>query len=108
MTNGSPRTGRLPRDVGTRERLREAQLREVDAVAVVCAAQDRLRKACTKRDAAAAAATAVVDQAQASVESAQGALVQVSGLERAALLLGIDSADLRKIVSARNGRRSEG
>ncbi|HZC72090.1 MAG TPA: hypothetical protein VE442_15460 [Jatrophihabitans sp.] len=107
MTTGSPHTARMPRDVRARERLREAQQQEAQALAAVCAAQDRLAKADAKRNAVLAAATAKVGQAQAGVDSAQGALVRVSGLDRAALLLGIDPAELRKIAGARNGRRTE-
>jgi hypothetical protein len=90
--------------VRARERLREAQLREAEAVAAVCAAQDVLARACAKRDAVLESATAVVDQAQASVHAAQTGLVQVSGVERAALLLGVGPAELRKSA---NGRRAE-
>jgi hypothetical protein len=103
MTTGSPRTTRMPRDVRARERLREAQQQEAQALAVVCAAQDALARTCAKRDAVLAAANGKVGQARAGVESAQGALVRVSGLDRAALLLGLDPAELRK----RNGRRAE-
>jgi hypothetical protein len=103
MTTGSPRLARMPRDVRARERLREAQQQEAQALAAVCAAQEALAKTCAKRDAVLAAATAKVDQAQAGVESAQDALVRVSGLDRAALLLSLNPAELRK----RNGRRAE-
>lgn len=104
MSDGLPRGGRLPRDVRARERLREAQLQETEAVAAICAAEEALRKACAKRDAAVAAASATVDRARASVESAQVALVRVSGLDRAAVLLGVDTATLRKVVGAGTGR----
>jgi hypothetical protein len=101
---GLARPARTPRDVRARERLREAQLRESEAVAAVCAAQDALVRAAAKRDAVLASASATVDQAQASVRAAQAALVQVSGVNRAAQLLGVDPAELRKF---RNGRRAE-
>jgi hypothetical protein len=107
MTTGSPRAARMPRDVRARERLREAQQQEARAVVAVCVAQDELGKACARRDAVLAAATAKVDQAQVAVESAQSALVRVSGLDRAAVLLSIDPAELRKIAGGRNGRRAE-
>jgi hypothetical protein len=107
MTTGTPRSGRMPRDTRTRERLREAQRRETESVAAVCAANETLQKACAKREAALAAATAAVDDAQGVVETAQAALVNVSGLDRAALLLGVNSTELRKITVTRNGRRPE-
>lgn len=104
MTQKSPRAGRLPRDVRARERLREAQVQEAGAVAAVCAAQQRWSQAREKRDAALAAADAVVERAQAALEAAQSDLVGVSGLERAAMLLGIGTSELRKIVGTRAGR----
>lgn len=107
MTTASPRTGRLPRDIRARERLREAQQQEAEALVALCATQDKLRKACAKRDVAVAAAAGMVERAQASVESAQAVLVQVSGLDRAAVLLGVDRAELRKIVGSRAGRRAD-
>jgi hypothetical protein len=101
---GVARSARMPRDVRARERLREAQLRESEAVAAVCAAHDALARAAAKRDAVLASATATVDQAHASVQAAQAALVQVSGADRAAQLLGVDPAEMRK---SRNGRRAD-
>jgi hypothetical protein len=87
--------------------MREAQRQEAEALAGVCVAQDGLAKAQAKRDAVIAAATAAVDQAQAVVESAQAALVRVSGIDRAAVLLDADAAELRKIAGSRNGRRNK-
>jgi hypothetical protein len=107
MTTGSPRAGRLPRDVRARARLRVAQSQEADAVAAVCTAQDTLRKARAKREAVLATASVAVDQAQASLETAQGALVGVCGLERAAVLLGIDASKLGKCVGTRRARAVE-
>jgi hypothetical protein len=60
-----------------------------------------------KRDAVLATASDAVDQAQASLETAQGALVGVCGLERAAALLGIDASKLGKCVGTRRARAVE-
>lgn len=107
MTGRPPGAARLPRDARARERLREAQRQEAEALAGVCAAQDSLDKARAKHEAVLAAATAMVDRAQTAVDAAQAALVAVSGVERAAMLLGMDIAGLRKVVGGRNGRRRE-
>jgi hypothetical protein len=105
MARASGRIRTTPRDVRVRERLREAQQQEAQAMAAVCAAQHALDKACTKRDAAIAAAAAVVDRAHGSVSAAQAALVMVSGLDRAAVLLGMGANDLRRKLS--NGHTAE-
>jgi ferric-dicitrate binding protein FerR (iron transport regulator) len=93
-----------PRDSRARERLREAQQQETQAVASVCAAVQSLDKACAKRDAALSVAAALVEQAQESVTAAQAALVGVSGFDRAAALLGMPPRDLRRNVG--RGRRA--
>jgi hypothetical protein len=87
--------------------MRAAQQREAEALAGVCAADERLRKAREKRDAAVTAATATVRQAQAVVESAQAGLVRVSGVERAAVLLAVDIGELRKVAGRKSERRDE-
>jgi hypothetical protein len=106
MTNRSTRTIRRPRDSQTGDRLLEAQQLETEALADVCAAQEGLSNACLKRDAALAAANARVDEAQSVVEAAQAALVRVSGIDRAALLLAVDATTLRKVASSKNRQRS--
>jgi hypothetical protein len=103
--------------VATRERLIKAQRAEAQALTAVCAAEEILRKACAKRDAILAAAQAVVDDAQSEVEETQAALIRVSGLDRAALLVDADPGELRKVAilerrgettgSSRRVRRSE-
>ena len=70
-------------------------------------AGSELDRAQGKRQSALAAADAVVEQAQTVVTDAQAGLIAVSGLERAALLLGLDPGELRKITSARAERRGE-
>lgn len=95
MTSRSGGTG-FPRDSRTRDRLREAQQLEAQALTEVCRAQEGLIRVCAKRDAALAA-----------VDAAQAALVRVSGLERAALLLDTDVAALRKVVNAQGRREPE-
>lgn len=106
MTIGTARAAR-PRDLQARERLRRAQQRESQALAAVCTAQRALDRAQGKRQAALAAADAVVEQAQTVVTDAQAGLVAVSGLERAAVLLGLDPGELRKTSSARAERRAQ-
>ena len=100
-----PRGTRMPRDVRARERLRLAQQQEAQALAAVFAAQRKLDQACAKREAALEAATALVDTAQESVAAMQAALVSVSGVERAAALLDIEVAQLRRSIG--NGRRRD-
>ena len=107
MTSRSPRTIRRPRDARTRDRLVEAQQLEAHALAGVCAAQEGLSRACAKRDAVVARANVAVEQARATVESAQAVLIRVSGIDRAALLLAVEATALRKVASSRNGRRPE-
>ena len=104
MTNRSAVVSRMPRDVRARERLREAQQKESRAVAAVCAAGDALGRACAKRDAVYTTATVKVERAEAELDSARASLVQVSGLDRAALLLGLEAAELRKSVASRSSR----
>lgn len=106
MTSITARAAR-PRDLQARERLRRAQQRESEALTAVCTAQRALDRAQGKRQSALAAADAVVEQAQTVVTDAQAGLIAVSGLERAALLLGLDPGELRKITSARAERRGE-
>lgn len=89
-------TVRLPRNLDARERLQRAQQAEATAVATVYRAEAQLTKAQAKYDTALAAATAFVDQARDGVAAAQQALVAVSGRDRAAQLLGVSSAELRK------------
>lgn len=92
----------MPRDVRTRERLRAAQAAEARAVSAVCSGQNALASACRKRDHAVAAADVTVNKAEHVLAVAQANLVDISGLDRAATLLGLDKAVLRK-AAAQNG-----
>jgi hypothetical protein len=107
MPKTQPARTRLPRDARARGRLREAQQREAEALAAVYVAESALTRAHARRDAALAAATAVVERAEEGVANAQTALVEVSGLPRASLLLAVDPSDLRKNVGSRNTRRAD-
>jgi hypothetical protein len=107
MRKTSPQQGRLPRDVHARERLREAQRQEAHMLAAVYAAEGVLARAHAKRDAALAATSAVVQHAEDQVATAQAALVEVSGVHRAAILLAVDPSDLRKVTSSRSARRTD-
>jgi hypothetical protein len=104
MTTRSTRSIRRPRDDRARSRLLEAQQLEAEALTDVYAAQENVTKACVKRDAAIAAAEARVEDAERAVESAKGALVRVSGLDRAAMLLAVEATTLRKGRSAKTSR----
>jgi len=107
MTNQASQGSRLPRDVHARERLREAQQAESGAVSAVYAASGALERAFAKREAAVAAADATVDQARAVLATAQAALVRVSGLDRAAALLGSTKVELRRTIAFRAPQEPE-
>lgn len=92
--------GKFPSDPHARERLREAQATEARAVAAVYAAEAGRDKAIARRDEAIAAATAVVDAADADLAAARAALVAVSGVDRAASLLGATRSELRRASAA--------
>jgi hypothetical protein len=96
MTHPPRRTGRIPKDVQARERLREAQDAEARAVSAACAAQEALAAAIGRRDTAVAAANALLAEAEQAVASAQASVVAVSGVERASVLLGVSRTVLRK------------
>lgn len=89
--------GRFPVDLGARDRLREAQAAEARAVGDVYAAQVAVDKAVTRRDEAIAAATAALDAANTNLDAARATLIAVSGLERAAHLLGTAKSQLRRV-----------
>jgi len=99
MTNQARQRGHMPRDVHARERLREAQQAESAAVAAVYAASGALDRASAKREAVVAAADTTVDRARAVLSTAQAALVRVSGLDRAAALLGATTVELRRSIA---------
>ena len=76
---------RHPVDAGARQRLVEAQRAEVDALRKV----ETAGKGC-------AGAHARLAAAEAKLLEAQRGLVRISGAARAALLLGVDEATLRR------------
>lgn len=100
MSDDSAGTARRPRDVHARERLRAAQRQEAQAVARVVTAQDGLGRAIAKRDSIVATADQSVQRAQRALAIAQRALVETSGLDRAAVVLGIGRGQLRKFINA--------
>lgn len=108
MTSRPRASGRFPRDIQARERLRQAQEAETRAVSAVCAAQDAVAAAGRKRAKAVAAADAVVAEAERSLAAAQANLVDVSGLSRAGALLGLDRTTLRKASAAAKSRPNGG
>lgn len=87
MTSRTTAAGRLPKDVRARERLREAQAAESRALAKVCAAGARRT-----------AAEDALREAEAKHAAAQGELVEISGLNRAAALLSTTPSSLRRSV----------
>jgi len=89
----------MPRDVHTRERVRDAQAAEAAAVTAVCTAQAALARQIGRRDRAIAAADATVHAAVSALADRQAGVVKVSGLERAALLLGVSKAELRRAIA---------
>jgi hypothetical protein len=100
MATKSRSFGKQPTDLHARERLREAQATEASATNAVYSAADVSHAAITKRDQARAAATVAVDAAEIKLAAAHAELVTVSGLDRAAMLLGVSKAALRKASKA--------
>lgn len=88
-----------------RERLRDAQRREVAALAAVEAAEASKERAQAKFAAAMAEPRKAVDAAGFRLACAQAALVQVSGASRAARLLDMTVTGLRAAI--RVSRRAE-
>jgi hypothetical protein len=87
---------REPRRVDARQRLRDAQAAETSAVTAVYASETALARAVAKRDAAYAAATVAVEREVEALRGARGVLIKTSGLDRAALLLGMSRGQLRQ------------
>lgn len=98
----------MPLDVRTRERMREAQLAEARAVTAICAAQAAVARAAAKRDRTVAAANAMVQRAELELTRRHAALVSVSGLDRAATLLAVTPAKLRRASAAARDGRGDG
>lgn len=95
---------RTPADPRARERLREAQVAEAHAVAEVCAAEAKVATTIAKRDKARLTADAWVTEANEVLDRARAGLVSVSGLDRAALLLGIARPKLRRSLTSGSSR----
>jgi hypothetical protein len=98
-----PTTTRRPLDEGARARLRDAQRRESDAVARVLAAAISREGARAKLDAVIAKHQAAIGEADNAMNKARTHLVSVSGIERAARLLGEPVAALRAAVRSTSG-----
>jgi hypothetical protein len=95
-----PPSARMPIDLRARERLRKAQRSEAAAVAAALRArshqdtlQARLRSVVAKHDAA-------ITEATSQLRAAQAYVVEVSGLERAGVLLNISTQELRAACAA--------
>lgn len=95
---------RKPADPHARERLREAQAAETRALAAVCVAEAKVASATARRDRAYAAADVWVSEAGAKLDTARADLATVSGVDRAALLLGISKAELRRSLATASDR----
>ena len=91
----------LPKDIRARERLRAAQVAESGALAAVCSAESALSAARRRRDESVARADALVVRAEQKVATARAELVGVSGVERAARLLGLEKKGLRRARGSR-------
>jgi hypothetical protein len=81
-----------------RERLREQQKLEAAKLAAVLAAEERLAAERQRHTAAIAAADAALAAQGALVADATCALIDVSGLERAAAILGRSKSELGRIA----------
>ena len=101
------RTTRRPLDEGARARLRDAQRLESDAVARVLAAA--IKRECTraKLDEVIAKHQVAIGEADNVVNKARKHLVSVSGIERAARLLGEPVGALRAAVRSTTGAARE-
>jgi hypothetical protein len=97
------RSARKPADALARERLREAQAAESQALSAVCVAESKVESALAKRDKAYATADSWVADANAVLDIARSELAAVSGVDRAALLLGITKTELRRSVASSSG-----
>ena len=93
-----PTTTRRPLDEGARARLRDAQRLESDAVSRVLAAAISREGARAKLDAVIAKHQVAIGEADNAMNKARTHLVSVSGIERAARLLGEPVAALRAAV----------
>ncbi len=94
------RPARKPADPRFRERLREAQTAEANALAVVCAAEAKVAAALARRDKARATADTWVAEANTVLDAARAELASISGVDRAALLLGIGRGELRRSLTS--------
>jgi hypothetical protein len=91
-----------------RERLRQAQQAETEALHAVDRAMAAEARARAKRDTITAAASLDVERTHQAVSDAHDALVQVSGLDRAAALLGIGRRELRRALASRPAPEGDG
>lgn len=90
-------------DALARDRLRAAQAAETRAVANVLAAEAKVAVAIAKREKAYAAADTWVAAANTVLDAARTELASVSGVDRAAALLGITKPELRKSLGTTSG-----
>lgn len=98
--------GRRPVDGRARERLREAQRREARALQAVAKADDSLMAKRLRWQQTCNAAERAVAEALRARDLAVAALAEVSGLDRAALLLSETPASVRRARrSAADGTR---
>lgn len=95
---------RMPRDVIARRRLQHAQQVEASAVSAVYQAEAALCRVRARHDAAVAVAAEEVANAEDAVRGTQRTLIEISGLERAAALLGTDRGELRRLTAVRPSR----
>jgi hypothetical protein len=96
------RAGRSPLDERARQRLREAQQKESQAVAAVHAADAAKVAVHAKFEALVRQHQARIEMAEERLRLAKAELVSVSGVERAAALLDEPAKALRAAVRAAN------
>lgn len=96
----------MPVTLDARERLRDQQRQEAKQLDAVLAAQRRLATERGKADRMIAKAEAGVAMRQADVDAAVVALVEISGISRAAVLVGASDNELNRLVRADRRRVS--
>jgi hypothetical protein len=86
--------------IEARERLRAQQEAEAKAVAAHSAAVGRLAATTTRRAEVIAGQDQLISHAEAHVAAAAAEVIEVSGLDRAAVILGVPKGLLRRQLTA--------
>lgn len=91
--------------IEARERLRGQQETEAKAVAAHCAAVGRLAATTARRAEVIAGQDELIAQAEAYVAVAAAEVIEVSGLDRAGVILGVPKGSLRRQMTAAKKRK---